>query len=428
MCCCEKAMKKSIEKWKYGQRQLLLVLACLWVLITVGIYGCKETEPDPEPLSLTELFAQKMEDTLRNRGVGYAFTIYEGTQLVASGSGGFQSRAADPEGQKEFTIDTKLHIASMTKTLTAMAFLKAAALKGVKTTDVIAPYLPSSWKLGAGMGKVTFGDLLTHKSGIKGLNGTCQNGSYSENIYDGLRKLVALGVSSRGEYCYQNANFGLFRILIPRMMGYGFTGNDATDDAQTQQRYLAFLQQEIFVKADVQNAVTTFPVNNPTYTYNFPVTVAQRGWNPGGFNAVLGGYGMYLTATEAGKIYGSALSSSKNEVLPAALADSLIVKNLGCYKATSNLGTIVYHDGWWYESLQPAGRGLRTLWVKFPNNITCVLLVNALQYRGGSLVFPFNDGNILGFVYNAYVKALQGRGARVSAEAGPLFVEHPEPH
>lgn len=200
------------------------------------------------------------------------------------------------------------------------------------------------------------------------------------------------------------------------------------DDVQTQQRYLAFLQQEIFLKAGVQNAVASFPVNNPTYTYSFPVTAAQKGWNPGGFNAVLGGYGMYLSATEAGKIYASALSSGTNEVLSTTLADSLIIRNLGCYKATANLGTIVYHDGWWYESLQPAGRGLRTLWVKFPNNITCVLMVNALQYRGSSLVFPFNDGNILGFVYNAYVKALQARGARVSAEALPLFVEHPEPH
>lgn len=421
-------MKESIGKWKYRLHPTVSLFACWGVLITVGIYGCKEPEPDPEPLSLPVLFAQKMEDTLRNRGVGYAFALYEGTQLAASGSGGFQSRAADPEGQKDFTIDTKLHIASMTKTLTAMAFLKAAALKDIKTTDAIAPYLPSSWKLGAGMEKVTFGDLLTHKSGIKGLNGTCQNGSYGENIYDGLRKLVALGVSSRGEYCYQNANFGLFRLLIPRMMGYVFTGNDATDDAQTQQRYLAFLQQEIFLQAGVQNAVASFPVNNPTYTYNFPVTAAQRGWNPGNFNAVLGGYGMYLTAKEAGNIYASALSSRGNEILSTARADSLIIKNLGCYKATSNLGTIVYHDGWWYESLQPAGRGLRTIWVKFPDNITCVLMVNALQYRNGSLVFPFNDGNILGFVYNAYVKAIQARGARVSADEAPLFIEHPEPH
>lgn len=398
------------------------------VMITLGVYSCRETEPEPLTATLADLFAQKLEDTLQNRGVGYAFTIYEGTELKAEGSGGFQSRTADPEGQKDFTPDTKLHIASMTKTITAMAFLKAASQKGLKTSDLIAPYLPASWKLGAGIDKITFGDLLTHKSGIRGLGGSCLNGAYGENIYTGLKSLMALGVTSRGNYCYQNANFGLFRILIPRILGYAFTGNDATDDAQTQQRYLAFLQQEIFEKAGVQNAIAAFPANNPTYTYNFPLTADQRGWNPGSFGPVLGAYGMYLTATEAGKIYASALSSGTNEVLTSALADSLIVKNLGCYKVTSNLGTMVYHDGWWYEVLTPAGRGLRTIWVKFPNNLTCVLFVNALQYKNSSLLFPFNDGNIVGFVYNAYAKALQARGARVSAESASLSIEHPEPH
>jgi len=414
----------SVKNSKILYHSLMVVV----VTITLGLQSCRETEPEPSTATLADLFAQKLEDTLQNRGVGHAFTIYEGTELKAQGSGGFQSRKADPEGQKDFTPDTKLHIASMTKTITAMAFLKAVSQKGLKTSDLIAPYLPPSWKLGAGVDKITFGDLLTHKSGISGLSSSCLNGAYGENIYTGLKSLMALGVTSRGNYCYQNANFGLFRILIPRILGYTFTGNDATDDLQTQQRFLAFLQQEIFEKAGIQNALAAFPVNNPTYTYNFPLTVDQRGWNPGSFGPVLGGYGMYLTATEAGKIYALALSSGSNEVLTPALADSLIVKNLGCYKATSNLGTMVYHDGWWYEVLTPSGRGLRTIWVKFPNNLTCVVFVNALQYKNGSLRFPFNDGNIVGFVYSAYAKAVQARGARISAESESLLIEHPEPH
>ncbi len=417
-----KKTKKS-RQWRAIQ-----LFAFLLVLTSGGIYSCGEAEPDPSTQPLPEVFAQKMEDTLKDRGIGYAFAIYEGTQLMAKGSGGFQSRSNDPEGQKDFTPDTKMHIASMTKTLSAMAFLKTANQKGVKTTDLIAPYLPPTWQLGAGISQITFGDLLTHKSGIKGLSGSCLNGSDSENNYDGLKKIIALGVTSRGTYCYQNANFGLFRVLIPRILGYTFTGKDATDDAQTQQRYLAFLQQEIFEKAGIQNVVTTFPANNPTYTYNVPITTAQKGWNPGNFSQVFGGYGMYLTATEAGKIYASALSSGTNEVLTTALADSLIVKNLGCYKASSGLGTMVYHDGLWFDWINPVGRGLRTLWVKFPNNITCVLFVNALHYQNNSLVFPFNNGNIVSFIYNAYAKAVQARGARISAEAASLYIEHPEPH
>jgi hypothetical protein len=160
------------------------------------------------------------------------------------------------------------------------------------------------------------------------------------------------------------------------------------------------------------------------------LSASQIGWNPGNFSQTLGGYGMYLTTVEAGKIYAAALSSAVNSVLPNALSDSLLVKNLGCYKATSGIGTYYYHDGWWYSGLVSTGQGLRTIWMKFPNNITCVLFVNALQWKNSSLIFPFNSGNIVGFMYNAYAQALQARGMRVGieTEVPPLQIEHPEPH
>lgn len=411
---------------KIFQNGLLLPVLLLWFF-----YSCNpKEEAEPTKPTLPALMAQKLEDSLRGKDIGYAFTIYEGTELTAQGSGGFQSRKADAEGQKSFTVDTKMHIASMTKTLTAMAFLKVAQQKGLHTTDRIAKYLPPVWPRGGGIDQVTFGDLLTHRSGIVGLGGNCQNGSFTENIYSGLRQLIAKGVTTRGSYCYQNTNFGLFRVLIPSILGYQFTGNETADAAETEKRYLAFLQQEIFEKAGVSNATITYPAGNPTYTYNYPLSASQIGWNPGNFSQTLGGYGMYLTPMEAGKIYAAALSSATNAVLPNALSDSLLIKNLGCYKATSGIGTYYYHDGWWYSGLVPAGQGLRTIWMKFPNNITCVLFVNALQWKNSSLIFPFNSGNIVGFVYNAYAQALQARGMRVGSETeiSPLQIEHPEPH
>jgi CubicO group peptidase (beta-lactamase class C family) len=411
---------------KISQNGLLLPVFLLWFC-----YSCNlKDETEPTKPTLPALMAQKLEDSLRGKDIGYAFTIYEGTELAAQGNGGFQSRKADAEGQKSFTADTKMHIASMTKTLTAMAFLKVAQQKGIFTTGRIAKYLPPAWPRGGGIDQITFGDLLTHRSGIAGLGSNCQNGSFTENIYSGLRQLIAKGVTSRGSYCYQNTNFGLFRVLIPSILGYQFTGNETTDGAETEKRYLAFLQQEIFEKAGVSNATMTYPAGNPTYTYNSPLSDSQIGWNPGSFSQTLGGYGMYLTPTEAGKIYASALSSAANAVLSNALSDSLLIKNLGCYKATSGIGTYYYHDGWWYSGLVATGQGLRTIWMKFPNNITCVLFVNALQWKNGSLIFPFNSGNIVGFVYNAYAQALQARGMRmgIETEVSPLQIEHPEPH
>ncbi|MEZ4904754.1 MAG: serine hydrolase domain-containing protein [Spirosomataceae bacterium] len=394
-----------------------------------GLFNACRLSEDTQPTkpSVAELMKQKLEDSLKTKEVGYAFAIYEGTELLAQGSGGFQSRAVDPEGQKNFTADTKLHIASMTKTLTAMAFLRVAQQYKLNTTDKIAPFLPTAWVRGAGVAQITFGDLLTHRSGITGLGSNCQNGAYTENVYSGLRRLVEKGVTTRGSYCYQNANFGLFRVLIPRILGYQFTGNETTDDAETQKRYLAFLQQEIFTKAGI-NATIVHPPGNPTYTYNFPIATTQRGWNPGDFSQTFGAYGVYLTATEAGKIYATALSSANNAVLPNTLSDSLLAKDLGVYKVAGQAGTAYYHDGWWYSGLSSSGQGLRTIWMKLPNNITCVLFVNALVWRNGSLVFPYNSGNIVAFTYNAYAQAMQARGMRLGTENETLQIEHPEPH
>ncbi|MDF7820437.1 serine hydrolase [Runella sp. MFBS21] len=395
--------------------------------VAMILWGCGEENAVTEPKqTLPVLMAKQLEDTLKNSGIGYAFTIYEGTKIMAQGSGGLKSTVNDAGGQKAFTVDTKLHIASMSKTLTAMAFLKAAQQKGLRTTNKIANYLPSNWPKGAGIDQITFGDLLTHQSGIRGLGNNCQNGAFSENVYSGLKQLIGKG-ASRGSYCYQNANFGLFRVLIPSIMGYQFTGDDNVDDTETQKLYLSFLQKELFEKINLQN-VSPFPTGEITYTYNYPLTASQSGWNPGNFSATMGGYGLYLTAAEAGSVYASALSSTDNTVLSPALADSLLIKNLGSYKATSSAGTYYYHDGWWYEYLGQNGRGLRTIWMKFPQNITCVLFVNALRYQNGSLGFPFNSGSILIFVYNAYTKAIQAKNLRQSAEVPPLRVEHPEPH
>lgn len=406
---------------KYAQQ--LLLLTFLWGLMN----ACRVDDTEPTKPTLAALMAGKLEDSLKTKSVGYAFAIYEGTQLVVQESGGLQSQAIDPEGQKNFTPDTKLHIASMTKTLTAMAFLKVAQQYKLQTTDKIASFLPVTWPRGVGIDQITFGDLLTHRSGITGLGSNCQNGAYTENIYSGLRRLVAKGVTTRGSYCYQNANFGLFRILIPRILGYQFTGDEATDDNETQKRYLAFLQQEILGKAGI-TATIVHPLGNPTYTYNVPITSTQRGWNPGDFSQTFGAYGMYLTATEAGKIYATALSSANNVVLPNALPDSLLAKDLGAYKVAGQVGTAYYHDGWWYSGLSSSGQGLRTIWMKLPNNLTCVLFVNALVWRNSSLVFPYNAGNIVAFTYNAYAQAVQARGMRLSAEGASLQIEHPEPH
>lgn len=408
-----------------------LLALCFWPIVSalVLLNGCKrgqEPVPAPAPTTLATLYATALNDSLKNRDIGYGFVIYENATMVASGSGGFKSRVVDREGQQPYTIDTKMHIASMSKTIVAMAFAQMMAQKGIRTTDRIAPYLPPAWSKGPNIDQITFRDLLTHRSGITGFGDNCQNGAYSENTYAGLQRLIAKGVTSanKGQYCYQNANFGLFRILIPALTGYVFTGNQQTDDQQTQQQYLAYAQENIFGKVGLTGIVPTYPAGSPTYTYDAPYS-GGMGWNPGSFFPVLGAYGWYLSPHEAGKLYATVLSSDSQTVLTTPYKDSLLTNNLGVFRLSTNLGSVAYHDGWWYRDDNKPYQGLRTIWMKLPDNLTVVLFTNALDSK--TKLFPSTDGaDIVAFAFRAYGKAKQLKGGRL----GPVTVhiEHPEPH
>lgn len=378
-------------------------------------------------VTLTDLFARTLTDLLQNRDIGYGFVIFENNELKASGAGGLKSRLVDAEGEKPYTIDTKMHIASMSKTIAAMAFTQLMTQKGIRTTDKISPYLPPAWVQGENINLITFRDLFNHRSGIIGLGSNCQNGAYSENIYSGLKQLIAKGikVTNRGQYCYQNANIGLMRVIIPAMSGYTFTGNDAEDDQQTQQLYRAYIQKNVLEKVGLTDIIPTYPSNAPTYCYDYPYTAGRKGWNPGNFSSTLGAYGWYLTPREAGKLYATVLSSADQSVLPAAYKDTLLLNNLGCFRVATSLGDMAYHDGWWYYDSKAPYVGLRTIWMKLPNDITAVLFVNVLNRQTG--LFPTDNGvDIVPFVFRAYTKARQLSGGRLGVVE--LRLEHPEPH
>ncbi|WP_247231372.1 serine hydrolase [Telluribacter sp. SYSU D00476] len=378
--------------------------------------------------------AATLDDSLKGRDFGYSYAIFEKGEMVASGGGGLQSRSVESAGAIPFNVDTKMHVASMTKTLTAMAFLKLAAEKGIKPADPISKYLPDGWQQGLNLEKVTFHDLLTHRSGIIGLQNNCRNGAYTENYWYGLKAIVAKGVQLQhyGNHCYQNANFGLLRILIPALLGYQFTGNDQIDDTRTQQLYEEYLRKNIIEKAGISTPLLlTGSAQSPTYGYDYPYS-GTRGFVPGNFASTAGAYGFYLSAREAATIYAKVLSTSEESVLPAALKEQLLTNGYGSYSALTPDGRFSYHDGWWYiSSGNGKAQGFRSAWIKAPNDITVVLLVNAL--REGDNLFPLKSArylDITSFLLWAHSNARVVKPlSRISYEANfHDYLQYPEPH
>ena len=409
----------------------------LLYLIFLFLFSCKRNlEPaESEEVRDSRRLVQIIEDSLKGKGIGYSFIVSKKGVVVGSGVGGFQSRSVEYTGEKPVTLDTRMQIASMSKTITAVAFIMLARQKRISTADRIIDFLPAGWKAGPGVDRIIFKDLLTHRSGIVGLGEICQNGSYSENYWFGLKQLIAKGVKPEnyGNSCYQNANFGLFRVLIPSMMGYKFTGVDMVDDQATQTMYLEYVRDNITSHAGINSPeLLNNLVDSPTFGYDQPYEANTTGFNPGNFYATAGAYGFYLSAKEAIALYSTIFSSEDQSVLNTALKDSILSKGLGSYSALTPQGQFYYHDGLWYSNYGNGDyKGFRSIWMKGPDETVVVLFTNSLRHGDG--LFPIKSNNYFDIssyllwcfseVYNP------NRNARMESQVNyQIYLSDPKPH
>lgn len=116
----------------------------------------------------------------------------------------------------------RYEIASLTKNVVAVSTMKLLRLRGLTVNTPVGPYLPADWTRGSGFRakdakKVTFGQLLTHTSGIQQAMKTAACEDVCRNDWDGLRALVMVGVVPQSPRVYKNANYALLRVLDARL-------------------------------------------------------------------------------------------------------------------------------------------------------------------------------------------------------------------
>jgi CubicO group peptidase (beta-lactamase class C family) len=182
--------------------------------------------------------------------VGYGFAISEGGIPIGFGQGGF-AQIPLLDNNVLFTHQTDIQVASVSKTITAIALLQLMEKLAISPDDAISPYLPAAWEQGVGFEdwSITFDDLLTHQTGfeqaIASMINAADEALPSSNTWEGLELLVANGIPQDiaatscptenddgtftlngpeapepghyGVLCYKNANFALARELIWRM-------------------------------------------------------------------------------------------------------------------------------------------------------------------------------------------------------------------
>ena len=162
-------------------------------------------------------FEQNLTARLASEATGFAYAIYKHDALVKAGSGGYAVLPNIPHSP-----DRRTTMLSMSKTITAAAVLKAmeqmrAQGQRITIDSPIAPFLPSNWAQGRHVAEMTFRHLLTHTSGLRGVD--VDPDTNDVDTYINLRQAIANGATDAnfGMNFYANANFCLFRVILPYM-------------------------------------------------------------------------------------------------------------------------------------------------------------------------------------------------------------------
>lgn len=330
------------------------------------------------------LFEENIADILAGETVGHAFSItYQGLLYQAGESAGWARTAADAPATAQ-SPSKAMHVASVSKMLTAILVLRLLDEQGLTPDTLVAPYLPSNWTLGAGVENLTFKDFMIHESGMG------QKGSL--NGYQSLRDAIALPLGSTS-FFYNNGNYGLMRVLVAGLMGI-----DPVDYPEFAADVLTASAFQIYadsvynpIGVDIQCA-SNDPA--PTIQYNFPDGGASGYLEPDQ-HLGCGGFGWFISSNELAQV----LTYLRNTelLLPAQARQWMETEFLG-YMDPANYGwiggaygTYLMHGGDWGHS---PGE-LHACAVAFPIQVEVGLVINsergAIPYQCILLQNAFED-------------------------------------
>lgn len=320
-------------------------------------------------------FEQNLRSVFDNESVGWSYAITVGGQLKRSDKGGQARTGADLPAMDQ-SPTKKMHVASVSKTLTAMVLLRKMADLGLSVDSPIAPYLPATWTLGTGVDTMKFRHLLTHRSGF----GQTPPGS---NQYAPLKLMAEQDVLFKGDFAYDNRNFGLMRVIIAVMQGMDPAVFADLDPAALTAS--AFVTRAVwhYNQAGVTFSCDPHPID-PTLQYDFPDS-GNPGYAEPPSALGCGGFGAFISATSL--VRAMVYLRYTQDLLPAASFQQMKAGYLGLMNPADDFGFAqgkfgVYHGhgGDWDH---PGWGGLDSCVYMFPIHVEAAVLVNSSRKAAG---------------------------------------------
>lgn len=252
---------------------------------------------------------------------------------------------ANPREHKDsITTNTSFHLASVSKTFTAMAILKLWEQGRLNIYDSVDKYLA-----GFPCEGVTVETLLNHRSGIPKYDHYMDNLGWdkskcvtNQDVLDFLikrRKDIAIRKPNRG-FSYSNTNYALLALIIEKTSGMPYS-------QYLQQTFfdpLGMKDTYVFTKADSGKCLPSYYYNGRPYAFDF-------------LDMVYGDKNIYSTPRDLLK-WDQALHNDslfKPQTLELAYKPYSFEKpgthNYGLgwrMYVMKNGKKLIYHNGWWH--------------------------------------------------------------------------------
>lgn len=348
-----------------GLRPRLYVIAALLLAAATGcnpndVNTALDRYCDASGCVSANQLSANLDAALQNKVVGYISIV--GLKVVQWG----KARTSADQPSLNMDTGTPVDVASISKTLTAIAVLKSLAKNNLTIQSKIAPYLPPDWVKGPNVDQISFQQLLTHSAGFV----------TAPNDYAGLKQLIAAGVNLGAPPTYNNANFAIFRVLLPYMEKFNDPG-PATRDSAVAKFYINYLRQNVFLPVGVSNAdCNPAPNSHPILVYPFPPGNVH-GNDGGDWTLTCGGGGWVLSASDLFKVL---LDLTSGNVLLTDIQKAQM--NGGCLGWDCSVQTQIDYvgkNGLLVKNVVNPGSGweLNTWWSIFKGKLGVVVITNS---------------------------------------------------
>jgi hypothetical protein len=275
---------------------------------------------------------------------GYSMQLRRYGQVVFDDQWNWSKTPLD--GAVGWTADVPMHVASVSKLITAMAMTKLLEDHNISPDALIWPWLPPYWGRGPGVNQLTFRHLLTHTSGL--VPGPDVAGP---SDFPSMKDQIALGAAPGSKFAYRNMNFGLCRILLTTMDApylfnpiFGEVRDDYWD-LTTIRYYASYVNDNVFASVGVTSSFLHTDENALAYPYPDPA-LDVPGWNSEDLKTMCGAVGWHLSVDDLLSVM--AAFRRRGLIVDPVIAQRMLDRQFGLdLKEDTPLGRIYSKGGFW---------------------------------------------------------------------------------